>query len=181
MLRASMRSCFRAFEAGGHRGVFDADGKDPEIALSDLIVACRPSITKPLIAAGGIMNATDIRKALAAGVQAVQMGTAFLACLEAGTSAPYRARLLEDGIRNTRTSRVYSGRLARGIENRFMMEMERRMETVLPFPAQNKFTRDLRAASAAKGSSDFLSLWAGTNRGRLWQGPVRELIEDLFA
>jgi len=171
----------QGFEAGGHRGVFDANGEDLEIGLFDLIAACRPAIARPLIAAGGIMNATDVRNALSTGVQAVQMGTAFLACIEAGTSAPYRARLLEHSIRRTKTSRVYSGRLARGIENRFMREMEQRMEAVLPFPAQNKFTRDLRAASAAKGCGDLLSLWSGSSPGSLWQGSARELIEDLFA
>jgi nitronate monooxygenase len=54
------------------------------------------------------------------------------------------------------------------------------MDAVLPFPAQNKFTRDLRVASAARGCNDFLSLWSGTGPGNLWQGPARVLIENLF-
>ena len=62
-----------------------------------------------------------------------------------------------------------------------MTEMTPKMDAVMPFPAQNKFTRDLRGASTAKGSADFLSLWAGTGEGELWRGPTAELIDSLFA
>ncbi len=167
-------------EAGGHRGIFKADAQDEEVSTFDLLDACASKIKIPLIAAGGIMSREDIRRALTKGAQAVQMGTAFLACKEAGTSAPYRKKLLETSERTTRTTRAFSGRLARGIENRFMTEMEKRSEAILPFPAQNKFTRDLRNASTAKGLPDFLSLWSGTGAGELFTGPVSELISSLF-
>jgi nitronate monooxygenase len=120
-----------------------------------------------LEASGGIMTREQIRTALSLGAQAVQMGTAFLTCKEAGTSAPYRTALSSDW-RETKTTRVFSGRLARGIQNRFMKEVEALgPDAFLPFPAQNKLTRDLRTASAKKNSSDFLSLWAGTGQGKL--------------
>ena len=170
----------QGFEAGGHRGIFDAHAPDPAIGLRDLLAQCVGKIRVPLIAAGAIMTASDIRAAMQAGAQAVQMGTAFLACTEAGTSAPYRARLLETPERRTRTTRAFSGRFARGIENRFMDEMETKGAAILPFPAHNKFTRDIRGASTAKGSADFLSLWAGTGKGELWQGSAAALIDRLF-
>jgi len=170
----------QGFEAGGHRGIFEPDAADPEVRLHDLLAQCRGKVHVPLIAAGGIMTAADVRAALVAGAQAVQMGTAFLAAHEAGTAAPYRSALSAPK-RKTRTTRVFSGRFARGIENRFMEEMTPKMDAVMPFPAQNKFTRDLRGASAARGSADFLSLWAGTGEGELWQGSTAELIDSLFA
>jgi nitronate monooxygenase len=166
-------------EAGGHRGIFDPNAEDPKVSMLDLLHACVGKLGIPLIAAGGIMNQQDIRTALGQGAAAVQIGTAFLACEEAGTSAPYKAKLLETQ-RTTKTTRVFSGRLARGIENRFMREMDARPDAVLPFPAQNKFTRDLRTASAARGSAEFLSLWSGSGEGALWQGPIAEAIETLF-
>ncbi|MFJ6324923.1 MULTISPECIES: NAD(P)H-dependent flavin oxidoreductase [unclassified Rhizobium] len=171
----------QGFEAGGHRGIFDAKAADSEIGLRDLLAQCVGAIRVPLIAAGGLMTAEDVRVVLTAGAQAAQMGTAFLACAEAGTSAPYRKKLLEASERRTRTTRAFSGRFARGIENRFMDEMDRKPEGILPFPAQNKFTRDMRGASTAKGSPDFLSLWSGTGKGELWQGKAADLIERLFA
>jgi nitronate monooxygenase len=170
----------QGFEAGGHRGIFDARARDPEIGLRDLLAQCVSAIRVPLIAAGGIMTAGDVRAALLAGAQAVQIGTAFLACTEAGTSAPYRKKLLEMPERRTRTTRAFSGRFARGIENRFMNEMDGKSDAILPFPAQNKFTRDMRGASTAKGSPDFLSLWSGTGKDELWQGSAADLIARLF-
>jgi nitronate monooxygenase len=172
----------QGIEAGGHRGIFDADAKDTEIGIQALLKQCVSKIKIPLIAAGGIMNRKDIEQALSLGASAVQMGTAFLACTEAGTSAPYRAALLAHEERHTKTTRVFSGRLARGLINRFMTEMEKiGPEALLPFPAQNQFTRDLRNASVKLGHPDFLSLWSGTGKGSLWQGPCKELIDSLFA
>jgi nitronate monooxygenase len=167
-------------EAGGHRGIFDSTANDPDIGLRDLVRDLKRKAKIPVIAAGGIMNASDIKSALQAGADAVQMGTAFLATREAGTSAPYRVKLLESATRTTKLTRAFSGRLARGIVNRFMEEMEAEPEAILPFPQQNKFTRDLRAASTAAGSADALSLWCGTGRGELWTGSVEDLIATLF-
>lgn len=170
----------QGFEAGGHRGMFDAHTADPEIQIMNLVEQCRGKVKIPLIAAGGLMTSQDIKAALSKGASAVQLGTAFLACKEAGTSAPYQKALLSTGDRKTKTTRAFSGRLARGLENLFMLEMDQHPEAILPFQAQNKFTRDIRGASAKMGSSDFLSLWAGTGSGKLWTGSASELIQQLF-
>ena len=170
----------QGIEAGGHRAIFEPEAIDREIGVWDLLARCAPRAKVPLIAAGGIMTRDQIGLALERGAQAVQMGTAFLACKEAGTSTPYRAKLLESPVRKTKTTRVFSGRLARGMENRFLLEMESEPGGVLPFPAQNDFTRDLRNASVARGTAEFLSLWAGSGEGELWQGTAGELIARLF-
>lgn len=167
----------QGIEAGGHRGIFDSNESDPEISLRELLNQCRPKIKTPIIAAGGIMNSKDIQEMLLKGADLIQMGTAFLNCKEAGTSTPYRKALTSE--RKTKTTRAFSGRLARGIENTFMRELD--PSAILPFPAQNKFTRDIRAASAKQGRSDFLSLWSGTGQGQLWAGSATELIRNLFS
>jgi nitronate monooxygenase len=168
----------QGIEAGGHRSIHDADAQDPLIPAFDLLRAVKAKCRIPVIAAGGLMNAGQIQESLAVGADAVQLGTAFLCVKEAGTSAAYREKLLEKPKRETRTTRVFSGRLARGIVNRFMTELD--PASVLPFPAQNKFTRDLRSASAAAGSPDFLSLWCGTGEGELATCSTAELVERLF-
>lgn len=173
----------QGIEAGGHRGIFEPAAEDPAIRAIDLVRAMAGAGAKrvPIIAAGGIMSSADVQAMLAAGADAVQMGTAFLATKEAGTSAPYRKRLLAEGAnRKTRTTRAFSGRLARGIVNRFMDALDPEPGAILPFPVQNKFTRDLRSASATVGSPEFLSLWAGTGSGDLWTGSTAELIRGLF-
>jgi nitronate monooxygenase len=117
----------------------------------------------PVIASGGIMDGRGIAAALALGASAVQMGTAFLTCHEAGVPDQYKAAILEAGEHETRITRAFSGRPARGIVNRFMTEVEREdpLDAILPFPLQNALTRPLRAAAAKQGRTEFLSLWAG--------------------
>lgn len=171
----------QGIEAGGHRGMFDPNAKDPEISVLNLVSQCRPKINVPLIAAGGIMNSEHIRLAIGKGADAVQMGTAFLGCTEAGTPPPYKRAILASADRKTKTTRAFSGRLARGLENRFLLEMEKYPNAILPFQAQNKFTRDIRAASAKNDSSEFLSLWCGAGAGPIWSGPAAELIDSLFS
>jgi nitronate monooxygenase len=171
----------QGFEAGGHRGIFDPCAKDPGISAFDLLSLLKPKISIPIIAAGGIMNAADIKKFLNSGADAVQMGTAFLATREAGTSPAFRQKLSESPTRrNTKLTRAFSGRLARGIVNRFIEEMDKDPKSILAFPAQNKFTRDIRSAAAAANVPDCLSLWSGSGEGQLWDGPAAELIQNLF-
>ncbi|MBX3017577.1 MAG: nitronate monooxygenase [Bdellovibrionaceae bacterium] len=170
----------QGIEAGGHRGIFSATEPDAEIPALDLLCETRSRVKLPLIAAGGLMTAADVQAALSLGADAVQMGTLFLATREAGTSAPHRRALLASGQRRTKTTRAFSGRLARGIENPFMLEMDAQPDAILPFPAQNKFTRDLRTASAKADSADHLSLWCGTGTGALPTGTVAEVIDGLL-
>ena len=98
--------------------------EDPGVGIFDLLKQCRQQISIPLIAAGGLMDGSDIAKALQAGADCAQLGTAFLLCPEAGTSKPYRRELKTARGEDTHLTRVFSGRIARGIENRFMQEME---------------------------------------------------------
>lgn len=151
----------QGFEAGGHHGIFDSEIEHPGMGVLALTQSLVAKLRIPVIAAGGIMDGKGIAAALALGAQGAQMGTAFLLCKEAGTSQPYRKALSQKGIKSTRITRAFSGRWARGLENRFMIEMKDKAQAILPFPAQNAFTRDLRNQSAKNGSSDFLSLWAG--------------------
>jgi nitronate monooxygenase len=167
-------------EAGGHRGIFSTEAPDPMIGMLDLTKTLSKKIRIPIIAAGGIMDGKGIHTALAAGAQAAQLGTAFLLCPEAGTSQPYRYALSHSKPHSTQLTRVFSGRIARGIENRFMQEMKSKSDGVLPFPAQNNFTRDIRNKSAQLGKSDFLSLWAGANFSQIRKFPAKDLVEFLW-
>ena len=109
------------------------------------------------------MDGRGIGAALALGASAVQMGTAFLTCEEAGVPEVYKNAILNAREHETRLTRAFSGRPARGIVNRFMTEVERAdvSNAILPFPLQNALTRPLRNAAAMQGRAEFLSLWAG--------------------
>lgn len=148
-------------EAGGHRGTFAAAFEAGLVGTMALVPQVVDAVRVPVIASGGIMDGRGIAAALALGASAAQMGTAFLTCHEAGIPEAYKEAILgahEDG---TRMTRAFSGRPARGIVNRFMTEIDRTPETILPFPLQNMLTRPLRSAAARQGRAEFLSLWAG--------------------
>ncbi len=150
-------------EAGGHRGTFAAAFEQAMVGTMALVPQMVDAVSVPVIASGGIMDGRGLVAALALGAQAVQMGTAFLTCDEAGVADAYKAAIVEASARETKITRAFSGRPARGIVNRFMSEVEPdgSLDAVLPFPLQNALTRPLRTAAAMQGRAEFLSLWAG--------------------
>ncbi|MGH8750685.1 MAG: NAD(P)H-dependent flavin oxidoreductase, partial [Burkholderiales bacterium] len=133
----------------------------------------------PVIASGGIMDGRGIAAALALGAGAVQLGTAFLTCDEAGIPEAYKQAILDAREHETLMTRAFSGRPARGIVNRFMTEVERAAEAILPFPLQNMVTRPLRSAAAKQGRAEYLSLWAGQGLRLARRQPAANLIARL--
>lgn len=148
-------------EAGGHRGTFAGSFESGMVGTMALVPQVADAVRVPVIASGGIMDGRGIAAALALGASAVQMGTAFLTCDEAGIPDAYKRAILSAREHETRLTRAFSGRPARGIVNRFMTEVDADADAILPFPLQNALTRPLRAAAAKQGRAEFLSLWAG--------------------
>lgn len=168
-------------EAGGHRGTFIGEFERAMVGTMALVPQIADAAGIPVVASGGIMDGRGIAAALALGASAVQMGTAFLTCEEAGIPEAYKERILAAGEHETRLTKAFSGRLARGIVNRFMVEVERQdaASAILPFPLQNALTRPLRNAAAKEGRAEFLSLWAGQGTRLARRGPAAQLIERL--
>jgi len=166
-------------EAGGHRGTYLRDPQDAltgTLALTRLVVR---SVKLPVVAAGGIMDGAGIAAVLALGAQAAQLGTAFLACPESGAAEVHKKMLLSSPEDQTRITDKFSGKPARGLANRFMKEMQG--APMLAFPAQNKVTSALRAASAKAGKPDFVSMWAGQAAPLARSLSAAELIAKLEA
>jgi len=153
--------CAQGAEAGGHRGHFLADVEASLVGTLALVPTVRQAVDLPVIAAGGIMDGRGVAAALALGADAVQMGTAFLLSDQSTISAPWRAALQSTSDDPTRLTRAFTGRHARGLENRFMREMRPVEGEVPAYPVQNRLTQPLRAAAAAAGEADLISLWAG--------------------
>ena len=170
----------QGYEAGGHHGAFLSDGSDQAVGIFALVPAIRAVTDLPVIAAGGIMDGAGIAAALLLGADAVQMGTAFLLTPEAIISQPWRAALKNVGDDATRLTRVYSGRYARGIENRFMREFRPTEKDIPAYPVQNALTGELRRASASAGSPDALSLWAGQGVNAVREMPAADLVRVLW-
>ena len=111
--------------AGGHRGTFDPAVRPSEEPLDDLLAGIIATLDLPVVAAGGLMTAGDVRRVREAGAVAAQLGTAFLLADEAGSSAVHRAALRDPQFTETAVTKAFSGRYARGLRNRFVDEHER--------------------------------------------------------
>lgn len=170
--------CAQGVEAGGHRGGF-LGGSGGLVGTLALVPQLADALSIPVIAAGGIMDGRGMAAALALGATAVQMGTAFLCCPESGIHPAWKQAILAAGDDPTRLTRVFSGRPARGLSNRFMAGMAAYELAVPPYPVQNALTGPLRQAAAAAGNPDYLSLWAGQGVGLARALPVAELVATL--
>jgi nitronate monooxygenase len=166
-------------EAGGHRGTFLGDFADAQIGTLALVPQVVDAVNVPVIASGGIMDGRGIAAALVLGASAVQLGTAFLTCHEAGVAEAYKSAIMQAGEDATRITRAFSGRPARGIVNRFMAEVDADGGDIPAFPIQNVLTRALRTAAARQGRAEFLSLWAGQGLRLARRQSAAELIERL--
>jgi nitronate monooxygenase len=149
------------FEAGGHRGSFLRAAGDSLMGILSLVPQIADVVNVPVIAAGGIADARGVIAALALGAEAVQMGTVFLACEESGASLLHRQALRGKKAGHTALTKGFTGRLARGIHNRLLQELNQEGTTILPYPLQRSLVRNLAIPAEAAGRSDLLALWAG--------------------
>lgn len=166
-------------EAGGHRVSFLQPPENSLVGTFALISQVRDAVRIPIIAAGGIADGRGIAAALALGADGAQIGTAFLACEESGTSSLHRAALFSDAAQQTTLSRVFSGRLARAIRNGYSEEMAAYADDLAPYPAQNWLTNSLRAAAIEQGRSDLLTFYAGQSAALLRHHTADELFGAL--
>lgn len=169
------------FEAGGHRPSFLSRAEDSLMGTATLARLARAVTSRPIVAAGGMADAAGIRAVLAAGADAAQLGTAFLACAESGTAEVHRELLFSPRARTTRLTRAYTGRLARGVPNRVMEEFDRLGPALPPFPIHAWFVGKLKAAGLAANHEDFVSLYAGQAAPLLRHRTAGALIDAIRA
>lgn len=167
-------------EAGAHRGSFtddpsaDASGGYGVLSLLQL---AQVRTDLPVVAAGGISTGAAVAAVLACGARAAQLGTAFLRCPEAGTSPVHRDAVAAPG--ETSMTRAFTGRLARGIRNRFLDEYSPGAPTA--YPDVHYLTAPLRAAGRSAGSPDLVNLWAGQTHELAGALPAGDLVDQLMA
>jgi nitronate monooxygenase len=171
----------QGFEAGGHRGMFLSDDLTSQVGTLALVPQIVKAVKAPVIAAGGIADARGVRAALALGAAGVQVGTAYLLCPEATTSAVHRAALKSEAVRHTALTNVFTGRPARGIVNRLMREVGPISAAAPAFPLAAAMIAPLRAHAAGRASGDFSPLWSGQNAGGCKEIPAAQLTRELAA
>jgi nitronate monooxygenase len=167
------------FEAGGHRGSFLHPPEDSLTGTMALVPQVVDAVSVPVVAAGGIGDARGIVAAFALGAEGVQMGTAFLACQESGANTLHRKALLSGQAKQTALTRGFTGRLARGIKNRLLDELNQKDVEILPYPLQRALVRHLSIPAEKAGRPEFLPLWAGQSANLSRCTDVRALLDTV--
>ena len=171
----------QGLEAGGHRGMFLSEDLSTQVGTFALVPQIVREVRLPVIAAGGIADAKGVASAIALGAVGVQLGTAYLLCPEATTSAVHRAALKSGAARHTALTNVFTGRPARGIVNRIMRELGPVSPTAPAFPLATSAIAPLRAKAEGRGSGDFSPLWSGQNASGCKEMPAAQLTRELAA
>lgn len=148
-------------EAGGHRGTFLTDATQALIGTMALVPQVVDNVSVPVIASGGIMDGRGLVASLSLGASAVQMGTAFVTCVESGVHRVYKESLLRNQEDATVMTFAYSGKAARGVRTKFTEAMKAYGGNVPTYPVQNALTRDIRQAASKQHNPEYMSLWAG--------------------
>lgn len=164
-------------DAGGHRGTFDPAVRPATQPLAELLAAVLAEAGRPVVAAGGLIDADDVAGVLAAGAAAAQLGTAFLLADEAGSSPVHRAALRDPQFTETAVTKAFSGRYARGLRNRFVVDHDE--QAPLAYPEVHYLTSPLRAGAVRAGDPHGTNIWAGTQFRSARTGSVAEIMAAL--
>lgn len=169
----------QGLEAGGHRGHFLSQDLSEQAGTFALLPQLVQGLRLPVIAAGGIADARGVAAAMALGAAGVQVGTAYLLCHEATTSAVHRAALKTPAAAHTALTTLYTGRPARGVVNRLMHELGPLNAAAPAFPLATGAIAPLRVRAESLGSGDFSPLWCGQNASGCREIGAAELTRQL--
>ncbi|OJV54065.1 MAG: tungsten formylmethanofuran dehydrogenase [Bacteroidetes bacterium 43-16] len=170
--------CVQGWEAGGHRGSFEADNI-PEIGGLSLLAQVYDQVKVPLIYAGGIYDAKTACAASSLGAQALQVGSLLLGAQESNLQAFEKAHLSKAREADIILTKSFSGRYARGLRNLFTEALAQSGLT-LPYPYQNKLTAALRQAAKENEQTDFVSIWAGQSLAAYREGTTTAILNALI-
>jgi nitronate monooxygenase len=148
-------------EAGGHRGNFLTHDMETQVGTMALVPQIVDTVRVPVIAAGGIADGRGVAAALMLGASAVQVGTAYLFCPEARIPAVHASALAAARDDNTAITNVFTGRPARSVVNRLMLELGPLSVNVPAFPTAAGAIAPIRAKAETASRDDFTNLWSG--------------------
>lgn len=163
--------------AGGHSATFDPRRTIEDVPTADLVRAVRAATRLPVVAAGGVAGPADVRELLAAGAEAVQVGTLLLRTDESGANRTHRDALVDPRFTETVVTHAFTGRPARALRNAFADEHG--ADAPVAYPAVHHLTRELRATAARLGDAEHVHLWAGTGYRHAPTGPAADVVRAL--
>jgi nitronate monooxygenase len=168
------------FEAGGHRGSFLLSAEESLTGTFALTPQVVDAVSVPVVAAGGIGDARGILAAFALGAEGVQIGTAFLATDDSGAN-PHHRDALRSGKAHTALTRGFTGRLARGIRNQLLDELNSPGVAILPYPSQRVLMKNLSTLAEKAARPELLQLWAGQSANLSRESDAKVLFQKLIS
>jgi len=172
----------QGMEAGGHRGCFDAAlAEQRMVGLFSLVPAVVDAVPIPVVASGGIADARGVAAALALGASAVQIGTGFLRCPEAGIVPAWADALARTPPEGTRVTRAFSGRPGRSIATDYVRAAASPdAPAPAPYPVQRGLTQAMREAAASAGDLGRMQVWAGQSAMLARAIPAADIVRSLW-
>jgi len=167
-------------EAGGHRGTFITEGNPPMIGTMSLVPQIVDAIRRPVLAAGGIADGGTMMAAMMLGAQGVQVGSAFLVCNESSAPNAHKHRIQNASSSDAVLTKNFSGRWARGIENKLMRAIGESGLATLPYPYQQSLTASIRSFAQQKDLTDFATMWAGQSASKAVRKPAAAIFQLLI-
>jgi nitronate monooxygenase len=168
------------FEAGGHKGSFLRPAEESLTGTFALVPQVADKVKIPVIAAGGVADARGVVAALALGADGVQIGTAFLACLESAANTAHRAALFDKDKRHTVLTKTVTGRLARNLRSQYIDDVQDAGVACAPYPIQAWLVDRLKRAAAAQGKDELLPFSAGQAVALVRHNHAAALMEELI-
>lgn len=170
--------CVQGIEAGGHRGSFEAENI-PEIGGLSLLPQVYDSVKVPLIYAGGIYDVKTLTASKELGAQGFQVGSILLASQESAIQ-PFEKEFLKNAKeKDIVLTKSFSGRYARGIQNKFIRTLES-SKFILPYPYQNKLTNELRRVAKSMNNANFVNIWTGQSIHNYSELSTEEILRKLI-
>ncbi len=168
-------------EAGGHRGMFLSEELTTQVGTLALLPQIVRAVNLPVIAAGGIADGRGVAAAMMLGASAAQLGTAYLFCSEAKTSAVHRSALKTARDDETTLTNIFTGRPARAVVNKVIRDIGALNRAAPEFPLASNTIAPLRAKAEATGNGAYSSLWSGQAVTLCRERPAAELTRALAA
>ncbi|MDP4026559.1 nitronate monooxygenase [Methylobacterium sp. NEAU 140] len=165
-------------EAGGHRGSFEpGDAERAAVGLFALVPALADAVSVPVVATGGIADARGVAAALTLGASAVQIGTGFLRCPEAGIHPAWADALALAAPEDTLVTRAFSGRAGRSLANGYARAAAAPdAPAPAPYPVQRALTAPMRGAAQQAGDVQRMQAWAGQSARLAAAEPAGEVV-----